>query len=134
MRYIVPNDDKVRTIPLGRMGENLYTEIAFDISAWQSEYTIDSIVLFMLRAQDAPDSAYPATLTIEGNYAVHVLTSTDLEYIGTGKCQLQMTSGRRQNRCSHRFRSIHPTFYGVLLSQDGVCNTLNEHRWAAYRC
>ena len=93
MRYIVPNDDKVRTIPLGRMGENLYTEIAFDISAWQREYTIDSIVLFMLRAQDAPDSAYPAALTIEGNYAVHVLTSTDLEYIGTGKCQLQMTSG-----------------------------------------
>lgn len=93
MRYIVPNDDKVRTIPLGRCGENDYTEIAFDISEWQNKYDIESLVLVMRRAQDEEDADYPAVVTIDGNYAVHTLTSTDLRDVGNGKCQLVMKSG-----------------------------------------
>lgn len=92
MRYIVPNDDKVRTIPFGRTGENDYTEVAFDISAWQGGYSnIHSIVLIIQRAGE--DESYPATMTIEGQYAIHTLSSTDLAIVGTGKCQMQMLAG-----------------------------------------
>lgn len=92
MRYIVPNDDKVRTIPLGRAGEKNYTEIAFDISEWQKEFaTIDSIVLLMQGSQD--NLAYAVETTIEGKYLVHTVTDVDLRYSGNGKCQLQLLSG-----------------------------------------
>jgi len=92
MRYIVPNDDKVRTIPLGRAGEKNYTEIAFDISAWQKEFsTIDTIALMMQGSNDA--TAYPGDIVIDGKYAVHTLTEADLAFAGNGKCQLVLTSG-----------------------------------------
>ena len=95
MRYIVPCDDRVRTIPLGRVGENNYTEIAFDISAWQAELEISAVILIMQRATDT--DPYPATITIDGQYAVHLLTSTDLRDIGNGKCQLQILAGDVEN-------------------------------------
>ena len=70
MRYIVPNDDKVRTIPLGRAGEKNYTEIALDISAWQNEFsTIDSVAILMQGRNDA--TAYIGDVVIDGKYAVH---------------------------------------------------------------
>lgn len=91
MRYVVPYNNGNKPIPLGRAGENEYTEIAFDISAWQREFTINSINLLIQRPTDG--EAYPADVTIEGVYAVHTLTSADLAYPGIGKCQLQMLSG-----------------------------------------
>lgn len=91
MRYVVPYNNGNKPIPLGRAGENEYTEIAFDISAWQREFTINSINLLIQRPNDG--EAYPADVTIEGVYAVHTLTSADLAYPGIGKCQLQMLSG-----------------------------------------
>ena len=92
MRYIVPNDDKVRTIPLGRAGEKNYTEIAFDISAWQKEFsTIDSVAILMQGRNDA--TAYIGDVVIDGKYAVHTLTDNDLAFAGNGKCQLVLTSG-----------------------------------------
>jgi len=91
MRYTVLNDGRCRVIPLGEVGENNYTEIAFDISTWQDEMDIDQVTLVMQRAGDT--DPYPAICTIEDHYAVHVLTSTDLRDFGNGKCQLQMLSG-----------------------------------------
>ena len=91
MRYIVPNDDCTQIIPLGHVGENNYTELAFDISEWQAEYAIGTVILLMQGPGDA--TAYPAAVTIDGQYAVHVLTATDLRKAGNGKCQLQMASG-----------------------------------------
>ena len=72
MRYVVPYNNGNKPIPLGRAGENEYTEIAFDISAWQREFTINSINLLIQRPNDG--EAYPADVTIEGVYAVHTLT------------------------------------------------------------
>lgn len=91
MRYIVPNDDCAQIIPLGHVGENNYTELAFDISAWQAEYAIGTVILLMQGPGDT--TAYPAAVTIDGQYAVHVLTTADLRRAGNGKCQLQMASG-----------------------------------------
>lgn len=91
MRYIVPNDDCTQIIPLGHVGENNYTELAFDISAWQAEYAIGTVILLMQGPGDT--TAYPAAVTIDGQYAVHVLTTADLRRAGNGKCQLQMASG-----------------------------------------
>lgn len=91
MRYVVPINNGNKPIPLGRAGENDYTEIAFDITAWQREFTINSITLMIQRPGE--DEAYPADVRIDGGYAIHSLTSGDLAYPGIGKCQLQMLSG-----------------------------------------
>lgn len=91
MTYYVPDDDCVRTIPFGRVGENDYTTIAFDISSWQQNYTIDTVVLLIQRHGDT--EAYPVLVDIQDNYAVHTLNATDMAKLGNGKCQLRMRSG-----------------------------------------
>lgn len=91
MTYYVPDDDCVRTIPFGRVGENDYTTIAFDISSWQQNYTIDTVVLLIQRHGDT--EAYPVLVDIQDNYAVHTLNTTDMAKLGNGKCQLRMRSG-----------------------------------------
>ena len=100
MRYIVPNDDKVRTIPFGRVGENDYTEIAFDINGYQSSLdtlTVSAYLVIQRAGED--EQPYPAPVTIDGQYAIHTLSSTDLGKAGNGKCQLVLyvqTSGGNQ--------------------------------------
>lgn len=91
MRYYVPNSNIDKPIPFGRAGENDYTEIAFDISEWQAEYVIGSLILMIQRPHET--EAYPTSVYIEGQFAVHTLTDTDLAFAGAGRCQLQMLSG-----------------------------------------
>ena len=92
MRYNVTNANKLTPIPIGRAGENEYTEIAFDISEWLAELgTIDSVTLFMKGSQDSV--AYLAELTIDGSTAVHTITYVDLRFVGFGTCQLVAESG-----------------------------------------
>ena len=91
MRYYVPNSNIDKPIPFGRAGENDYTEIAFDISEWQNEYVIGSLILMIQRPHET--EAYPTSVYIDGQFAVHTLTDTDLAFAGSGKCQLQMISG-----------------------------------------
>lgn len=94
MRIYIPNDDKVRTIPLGRCGENIVTELAFDVAAWLSDHGSNSTIRLMLqRSQD--DAAYPCMMTIDGIYAVYTLTSADTEYVGTGRAELRLTNGSK---------------------------------------
>ena len=115
MRYIVPNDDKVRTIPLGRVGENEYTEIAFDIGGYQSSFEIVSAVLVIQRAGE-DEQPYPATVTIDGQYAIHTLTSTDLGTAGNGKCQLMLLGANDEVAKSR----IYSTFVLCSLEDGGT--------------
>lgn len=91
MRYYVQKNNIEKVIPLGREGENDYTEIAFDISEWQTEYVIGSLILMIQRPHET--EAYPTSVYIDGQFAVHTLTDTDLAFAGAGRCQLQMLSG-----------------------------------------
>lgn len=90
MRYTVPNDDKPRTIPVGRVGENDWTELAFDVREWLEEIPGAVVAVAYQRAGDA--NAYPLPATVEDGVAVVKLTAAETAKAGLGKIQLTITN------------------------------------------
>lgn len=74
-------------LPLGRMGENEYTQIKFDVSGWLAELPSATIGLNNQRPQDA--DAYPVDgITVEGGIVTWTITSAELAQVGKGRCEL----------------------------------------------
>lgn len=74
-------------LPLGRLGENEYTEIRFDVSGWLAELPAATIGLYNQRPQDA--DAYPVDgITVEDGIVTWTITSAELAQVGKGRCEL----------------------------------------------
>lgn len=79
-------------IALGRLGENEYTVVRFDVSAWLSEYPEAVIGLYNQRPSD--NAAYPvAGISVDGGIASWTVTSAELTQTGEGKCELVAIAG-----------------------------------------
>jgi hypothetical protein len=79
-------------IALGRLGENEYTVVRFDVSAWLEEIPGAVIGLYNQRPGDA--AAYPvAGITVDGGIATWTVTSAELTQTGQGKCELVAIAG-----------------------------------------
>ena len=74
-------------LPLGRMGENEYTKIKFDVSGWLNELPAATIGLYNQRPQDV--DAYPVDgITVEDGIVTWTITSAELAQVGKGRCEL----------------------------------------------
>lgn len=79
-------------IALGRLGENEYTLIRFDVSAWLEELPGAVIGLYNQRPGD--NVAYPvAEINVDGGIAIWTVTSTELTKTGEGRCELVAIAG-----------------------------------------
>ena len=79
-------------IALGRLGENDYTVVRFDVSAWLNELPGAVIGLYNQRPGDA--DAYPiAAIAVEDGVATWTVTSAELTQTGEGRCELVAIAG-----------------------------------------
>jgi len=75
------------SIPLGRLGENEYTSVRFDVSKWLSEMPTAVIALYNQRPQDA--EAYPVDgISVRDGIVTWTVTSAELTQVGKGRCEL----------------------------------------------
>lgn len=79
---------KNQRLALGRCGENLATEWAFDVSAWVSEYG-SSGTFVLLHQRNGDDAPYPVTTTMDGTTVLWAVTSADVANPGAGMAELQ---------------------------------------------
>lgn len=90
MRII--NAKECTVVALGRLGENEYTVVRFDVTAWLEEVPGAVIGLYNQRPGDA--AAYPvAGITVDGGIATWTVTSAELTQTGEGKCELVSIAG-----------------------------------------
>jgi hypothetical protein len=75
------------SLPLGRLGENEYTCIRFDVTKWLSEMPTAVIALYNQRPQDA--DAYPVDgISVRDGIVTWTVTSAELTQVGKGRCEL----------------------------------------------
>ena len=92
MKTITANKDRV--ILLGRLGENEYTRVEFDVAAWLEEMPTATISLYNQRSGDT--TAYPIAQTgldLDGTKLYWTITNTELSAEGSGRCELVATVG-----------------------------------------
>lgn len=83
-----------RTIRIGYEGENIVTQIDFNLAMWIEEYGLGGAVLLVLRHGDT--DAYPVPLVIEEDgTASWVITATDTAKVGRGAIQLKYVVGEK---------------------------------------
>lgn len=82
-----------RTVRIGYEGENVVTEIIFDLSLWVSEYGLGGATLLVQRHGDI--AAYPVSLTLDGTETTWTITKTDTAKVGRGAIQLVYTAGEK---------------------------------------
>ena len=87
---VSPENPKFRA---GKQGENLITEVYFDISGFQTEFGPGNVHLMVHRKQDA--EPYLAPITVEGNQAHWAMSATDLDQTGYGEAQLLYYAGEK---------------------------------------
>ena len=75
-------------IPIGFVGENIYTRVIIDSSEVYSEYP--NAIVGMVVAPPVGD-AYPAVVTRDGNNVLWDVSNSDLVYDGNGEIQLTFT-------------------------------------------
>lgn len=79
------NLDDTTSIVIGRVGENDSVSIAFDYSAWVTEFGEGTLVLNFLRPTE--DVPYPVTLECADGTATWLVSSTDTAISGVGQAQ-----------------------------------------------
>ena len=82
-----------RVIRIGYEGENIVTQIDFNLRMWIDEYGLGGAVLLVLRHGDT--EAYPVPLVIEDGIASWVITKTDTAKVGRGAIQLKYVVGEK---------------------------------------
>lgn len=89
MRIVTP--DEKNGIYLGRQGENLVTEVQFDVSVavWEETYGVGTWRLLNRRPSDP--AGYPVEIAVENDVIKWIPTATDLKYAGCGTCELIYT-------------------------------------------
>ena len=90
MREIIAGADSA--IEIGRLGENQYTRVAFDISPYMAQYPNATYRLLNRRPNDA--LAYPvADMEVVGTNLYWNVSSADLTQKGVGSCEIVVLDG-----------------------------------------
>jgi len=76
-----------KAIRIGYEGENVVTQINFNLQMWIEEYGLGGVTLLVLRHGDR--DAYPVPLMIEDGVASWSITKTDTANVGRGAIQLK---------------------------------------------
>lgn len=82
-----------KAIRIGYEGENVVTQIDFNLKKWIAEYGLGGVTLLVLRHGDT--DAYPVPLMIEDGIASWSITQTDTARVGRGAIQLVYTVGEK---------------------------------------
>jgi hypothetical protein len=95
MSILSLNADNIfpKVIRIGYEGENVVTQIDFNLKKWIAEYGLGGVTLLVLRHGDA--NAYPVALMIEDGIASWVITKTDTAKVGRGAIQLKYVVGEK---------------------------------------
>ena len=83
----------LKPIRIGYEGENVVTQIDFNLRTWIAEYGLGGVTLLVLRHGDT--DAYPVPLMIEDGVASWSITQTDTARVGRGAIQLVYTVGEK---------------------------------------
>ena len=83
---IKTSDCTPQTIVIGRRTTHDTLQVVFDLSYLAETYGSGAAVLVVKRSQD--ETAYPATITQEGNTLTWTITEVDTYYVGAGECEL----------------------------------------------
>jgi hypothetical protein len=75
-----------QTIVIGRRTTYDTLQVVFDLSYLTGTYGSGTAVLVVKRSQDT--TAYPATITQDGNTLTWTITEVDTYYVGAGECEL----------------------------------------------
>ena len=82
-----------KAIRIGYEGENVVTQIDFDLKKWIAEYGLGGVTLLVIRHGDT--DAYPVPLMIDDGVASWSITQTDTAKVGRGAIQLVYTAGEK---------------------------------------
>ena len=95
MSVLSLNADSIfsKVIRIGYEGENVVTQINFNLQMWIDEYGLGGVTLLVLRHGDR--DAYPVPLMIEGGIASWRITQTDTAKVGRGAIQLKYVVGEK---------------------------------------
>lgn len=80
------SDTSLKTIPIGRQGENEVNQITFDFTDWYDLLGEGILTLTLVRPTE--NVPYPVTLTTEDTNAVWNVSTVDTAIEGIGKAQL----------------------------------------------
>ena len=78
---------------IGRRGENLVTQVQFDISRWQEEFGVGTVQLLVQRPGDT--MPYLAETIVEGSAVCWRITAGDTSASGYGCAELRYYAGER---------------------------------------
>ena len=82
-----------KVIRIGYEGENVVTQINFNLKMWIDEYGLGGVTLLVLRHGDR--DAYPVPLMIEDGVVSWSITKTDTAKVGRGAIQLKYAVGEK---------------------------------------
>jgi hypothetical protein len=82
-----------KVIRIGYEGENVVTQINFNLQMWIDEYGLGGVTLLVLRHGDK--DAYPVPLMIADGIASWSITKTDTAKVGRGAIQLKYVVGEK---------------------------------------
>ena len=82
-----------KAIRIGYEGENVVTQIDFNLKKWIAEYGLGGVTLLVQRHGDI--DAYPVPLMIKDGIASWSITKTDTAKVGRGEIQLVYTAGEK---------------------------------------
>lgn len=80
-------------IRIGYEGENVVTQVDFNLKEWIAEYGLGGVTLLVIRHGDT--DAYPVPLMIEDGVASWSITQTDTAKVGRGAIQLKYVVGEK---------------------------------------
>ena len=86
IQTINTSDCTPQTIVIGRRTTYDTLQVVFDLSYLAETYRSGAAVLVVKRSQDT--TAYPATITQDGNTLTWTITEVDTYYVGAGECEL----------------------------------------------
>lgn len=95
MSVLSLNADSIhpKVIRIGYEGENVVTQIDFNLQMWIDQYGLGGVTLLVLRHGDT--AAYPVALMIEDGTASWTITMTDTARVGRGAIQLRYVVGEK---------------------------------------
>ena len=105
--------DPSSIIQIGRLGENIYTVVQFDISAYLAEYPNATALLLNMRPGDTVAYPVPNT-TFDDQYLYWTVSSADLTAKGMGYCELVIQDGEVVAKSI-----IYPTYINDALDGSG---------------
>lgn len=98
------------TIPLGFVGENIYTKVYIDCKKVFDEHPDAVPALSVIPPQG---DAYPAVVTKDGDMVIWEITASDLIYKGSGEMQLAFVEdemiGKTWSAKTKIYKSIEPS-------------------------